>query len=68
MKIIIWAIVAIVIVGGIAWFISSDNSEANSQQIDNEENNNPNQISEDNTLETDDDVFNEIDDALNSLS
>ncbi|MBS3081715.1 hypothetical protein J4416_02115 [Candidatus Pacearchaeota archaeon] len=66
MKLLIWVIVAIVVVGGLAWFLSADKSESSSQQQ--QQTDNAEQLSEDGRIiSTDEDVFSEIDDALNTL-
>ncbi|MEK6847335.1 MAG: hypothetical protein AABY16_04155 [Nanoarchaeota archaeon] len=68
MKSIVWTIVALVIFGGIAWFFLSDNSESDTQQTDSSDDVNVDELSvEGRVLETDDNVFSEIDDAVNDL-
>ena len=60
MKILIWIIVAIVIVGGLFWFMSGDSNQQNSGNTDT--------LSENGrVIDTDDKVFEEIDEALTGL-
>lgn len=63
MKILMWIIVAIVIIGGLAWFMSGDNESTNNagnQQSINE-------VTESSSIESDEQVFTEIDNALEDL-
>lgn len=65
MKILIWVIVALVVVGGLVWFLSSDTTESVNTP---EDQNNIEDISENNNIiDTDSAVFDEIDDALGTL-
>lgn len=65
MKILIWIIVALVIVGGLAWFMSSDPTSTLTN--DGQEQDNLQQITESTSIESDDEVFTEIDQALAEL-
>ena len=63
MKALIWIIIALVIIGGVAWMITSNNS---SDSSDSSGNNDP--LSESGrVIDTDTAVFDEIDDALSGL-
>ena len=65
MKILIWIIVAIVIVGGLVWFFSSPTAV---DQSNNENQPTPDTLSENGrVIDTDDKVFEEIDDALTGI-
>jgi len=69
MKILIWIIVALVVVGGLAWFLSSDSS-TNTDNTDSNFNKNQvpsGQVTESGSIESDDQVFEEIDNALSEL-
>ncbi len=66
MKIIIWAIVAIVVIGGLAWFMSSDSSQSSTSNTENQ-NTGPQEITESGNINSNDQVFNEIDNALSAL-
>ncbi len=67
MKMFIWIIVAIIIVGGIAWFLSSSN-KASDTSSDNNQQDSIDQLSENGRIiDTDAKVFEEIDDAVNAL-
>ncbi len=65
MKILIGIIVAVVLIGGLVWFFSSDTTPVNEEQ----QNQVTDQLSESGgrVIDTDDKVFEEIDDAMNSL-
>ncbi|MEK6916070.1 MAG: hypothetical protein AABW89_06025 [Nanoarchaeota archaeon] len=64
MKIIIWLIVAIVLVGGLAWFLSSDTENINSLN----EEKDTSQISEEGrVIDTDNAVLDEIDEVLSEI-
>jgi len=67
MKILMWIIVAVVLVGGLAWFLSSDESDANNTESENLPEQNPSQITESGSIESDDEVFSEIDNAVEEL-
>ncbi len=65
MKILIWIIVTIVIVGGLFWFLSSDTAESSNFL---EEQNNTDPLSENGRIiDTDTKVFEEINDAVSGL-
>jgi hypothetical protein len=64
MKIIIWIIVAIVVIGGLAWFMSSDSIQ---DSTNNTGNTGSQEIIESGSINSNDQVFNEIDNALSSL-
>jgi len=71
MKILMWIIVAIVIVGGLFWFFSSPETADSSNNTGSETNqaNSADTLSENGrVIDTDDKVFEEIDEALSSLS
>lgn len=64
MKILMWVVVAIVIVGGLVWFMSSpetdnSNSEANSEYRG--------EITESSSIQSDEQVLAEIDNAIEGL-
>ena len=64
MKLLIWLIVAVVIVGGMAWFLSSDTADSS----DALEQQNVDPLSESGRIiDTDTKVLEEIDDALAGL-
>lgn len=63
-KIIMWIIVAIVIVGGLVWFMSPDQS-IDSTNTDSETTNT--EITETSSITSSDEVFTEIDNALEDL-
>jgi cell division septal protein FtsQ len=70
MKILIWVIVALVIVGGLTWFLSPNKS--NVEKItnvgsNNQQQQNTQQVTETGSITSDDEVFNEIDNALAGL-
>lgn len=62
-KILMWIVVAIVIVGGLAWFMSSDStsSNTNTQQTQGTE------VTQSSSIVSDEQVFTEIDNALEGL-
>ena len=64
MKIIIWLIVAIVLVGGLAWFLSSDTENINSL---NEEKDTSKISEEGRVIDTDNAVLDEIDEVLSEI-
>ncbi|MEK6908691.1 MAG: hypothetical protein AABX23_01420 [Nanoarchaeota archaeon] len=64
MKILIWIIVALVIVGGLAWFMSGDKETSTNTQQNSLENTG---ITESSSIGSDDQVFTEIDNALSEL-
>lgn len=63
-KIIMWVIVAIVIVGGIFWFMSGDSS-TDTMNADSETTST--EITESSSIQSDEEVFTEIDSALEGL-
>ncbi len=63
-KIIMWIIVAIVIVGGLVWFMSPDQS-IDTTNTDSETTNT--EITETSSITSSDEVFTEIDSALEGL-
>lgn len=66
MKIIIWLIVAIVVIGGLAWFLSSDSTQSSKSNTENQ-NTGSQEITESGNINSNDQVFNEIDNALSAL-
>ena len=65
MKILVWIIVAIVIVGGLFWFFSSPETADSSNDTEQQ---NTDTLSENGrVIDTDDKVLAEIDDALTGL-
>ena len=66
MKILFWIIVALVIVGGLFWFMSPNSEDKTSNQ-NNDQEGSTNKITESTSIESDDEVFNEIDNALSEL-
>ena len=66
MKALIWIIVALVIVGGLAWFLSSD--ESNGDKIESGAGQQgTSRIIETGSISSDDNIFTEIDNALAEL-
>lgn len=64
MKILIWIIVALVVIGGIAWFLSSDTADS-SNVLEQE---NVDQLTESGRIiDTDNKVFDEIEEAVNAF-
>jgi flagellar basal body-associated protein FliL len=62
MKILIWIIVALIIVGGLVWFMSGDSTtETESSQ------NQATEVTEESSIESDEQVLAEIDNALQGL-
>ena len=61
MKILIWIIVALVIVGGLAWFMSGDSTTNSEESFQSTE------VTESSSIESDQQVFTEIDNALEGL-
>lgn len=67
MKILIWIIVALVIIGGLAWFFSSGTKESGSLDVQEQQNNVDISSENSRVIGTDTQVFDEIDDALAGL-
>ena len=68
MKILIWIIVAIVLVGGLVWFMSGDsNNLSNNSGSETNEGNSVDISENGRVIDTDDKVLAEIDDALAGL-
>ncbi|MBS3083430.1 hypothetical protein J4423_01355 [Candidatus Pacearchaeota archaeon] len=68
MKILIWIIVAIVIVGGLFWFMSGDSNNSSNDSENQQNSGNTDTLSENGrVIDTDDKVFEEIDEALTGL-
>ncbi len=63
-KIIMWVIVAIVIVGGVFWFMSGDSS---TDTINTDSETTSTEITESSSIQSDEEVFTEIDSALKGL-
>lgn len=63
-KIIMWIVVAIVIVGGLVWFMSSPDSTNN---VDTENQQLSNEVTESSSIQSDEQVFAEIDSAIEGL-
>ncbi len=63
MKILIGIIVAIVIVGGLVWFMSGDSTSDSSNTNSNQNT----EVTESSSIESDQEVFTEIDNALEGL-
>ncbi len=63
-KIIMWIIVAIVIVGGVFWFMSGDSS---TDTINTDSETTSTEITESSSIQSDEEVFTEIDSALEGL-
>ncbi len=63
-KIIMWVIVAIVIVGGVFWFMSGDSS---TDTINTDSETTSTEITESSSIQSDEEVFTEIDSALEGL-
>ncbi|MEK6894650.1 MAG: hypothetical protein AABX10_04255 [Nanoarchaeota archaeon] len=64
MKILIWIIVGLVIVGGLVWFMSGDQetgTNTGSNGLQNTE------VTESSSIQSDEEVFTEIDNALAGL-
>lgn len=67
MKILVWIIVALVIVGGLVWFLSSPSTEETSNTTGSSDTNNENQVTQGSSISSDEDVFAEIDAAMEDL-
>jgi len=67
MKAVIWIIVAIVIVGGLVWFFSTTPPDPTYPEDNNQQNNRDQLSADGRVLETDTDIFDEIDDAVGYL-
>jgi hypothetical protein len=67
-KLLMWIIVAIVIVGGLVWFMSGDDSTSTITQTDTAENTGSSaqatSVTESSSIESDEEMFNEIDAAM----
>ena len=68
MKTLIWIIVAIVIIGGLVWFMSRDSNNSSNDSGSGTNQGSTDTLSENGrVIDTDDAVFEEIDDALAGL-
>ena len=65
MKALIWIIVAVTVIGGLAWFLSSDTANS-SRTLDQQDNVDP-LLDSGRIIDTDTKIFEEIDDAIGLL-
>ncbi|MBM3232465.1 hypothetical protein FJZ21_03775 [Candidatus Pacearchaeota archaeon] len=65
MKLLIWGIVVLVIIGGLAWFMSGDSEDSSTEGGSSVAPSS--EITESSSIESDDEVFAEIDNALEDL-
>lgn len=66
MKTLIWIVIALVVIGGIAWFLSSDAAQS-SDALEQQDNYDP--LSENGRIiDTEDKVFEELDEAIAELA
>jgi len=63
MKILIWVIVAIVLIGGLAWFLSSDSTYEEQETSQNT----GQELEGGEIIDTEENLITEIDNALNNL-